>query len=325
MPWYDGETLESRLQREPLSRAEALEIFQPLARALAAMHAAGVRHQDVKPENIFLARIPGFGEARGHSGPTRPRRGSDRGRDGGRREHRRTLRPRLRRSSRRSKRSRRSATRRTSLRSRSRFETRSSRRRRKDVAAGAVDTFIELSLEGDSPCAEPTHRFSYLRPSFDRWMNRDPDVRPSADELAEELCALSLPEERRIADQDDPAVDDPDGARAARRVWRRRHRVLPAGGNATREVAAQATQTATGSRHRTLATTREIAEQLELRYEQSRLTRTELAKRLARTDGKVASLKTHLQGRRAPAPTNARQARAEPSGEGDHRAASLRD
>ncbi|MGB8331449.1 MAG: protein kinase, partial [Polyangiales bacterium] len=62
MPWYDGETLESRLQREPLSRAEALDIFQPLARALAAMHAAGVRHQDVKPENIFLARIPGFGE-----------------------------------------------------------------------------------------------------------------------------------------------------------------------------------------------------------------------------------------------------------------------
>ena len=51
-----------RLQREPLSRAEALEIFLPLARALSAMHAAGVRHQDVKPENIFLARIPGFGE-----------------------------------------------------------------------------------------------------------------------------------------------------------------------------------------------------------------------------------------------------------------------
>jgi len=62
MPWYDGETLESRLQREPLSRAEALKIFQPLARALAAMHVAGVRHQDVKPENIFLARIPGFSE-----------------------------------------------------------------------------------------------------------------------------------------------------------------------------------------------------------------------------------------------------------------------
>ncbi|MBW1832509.1 MAG: hypothetical protein JRJ10_12580, partial [Deltaproteobacteria bacterium] len=40
---------------------------------------------------------------------------------------------------------------------------------------------------------------------------------------------------------------------------------------------------------------REIAEQLELRYEQSRLTRTELAKRLARTDGRVTSLKTQLR------------------------------
>ena len=44
-----------------------------------------------------------------------------------------------------------------------------------------------------------------------------------------------------------------------------------------------------------MADTREIAEQLELRYEQSRLTRTELAKRLARTDGKVSSLKTQLK------------------------------
>jgi len=57
MPWYDGETLEDRIKRGPLSRAEAQEIFVPLAQALATMHAAGIRHQDVKPDNIFLARI----------------------------------------------------------------------------------------------------------------------------------------------------------------------------------------------------------------------------------------------------------------------------
>jgi serine/threonine protein kinase len=57
MPWYEGETLEERIEREPLSRAEAQEIFVPLAQALATMHAAGIRHQDVKPDNIFLARI----------------------------------------------------------------------------------------------------------------------------------------------------------------------------------------------------------------------------------------------------------------------------
>lgn len=57
MPWYEGETLEQRIAREPLSLDEALRIFEPAARALAALHDAGVRHQDIKPDNIYLARI----------------------------------------------------------------------------------------------------------------------------------------------------------------------------------------------------------------------------------------------------------------------------
>ena len=61
-----------------------------------------------------------------------------------------------------------------------------------------------------------------------------------------------------------------------------------------REEANRARLTASGLRQ-DLADTREIAERLELRYEQSRLTRTELAKRLARTDGKVAELRTDLK------------------------------
>ncbi len=61
MPWYEGETLAQRIVRtgEGLSRREAARIFRQLADALAAMHARGIRHQDVKPENILLAR---FGE-----------------------------------------------------------------------------------------------------------------------------------------------------------------------------------------------------------------------------------------------------------------------
>jgi len=61
MPWYEGETLSQRISRtgEGLSRREASRIFRQLADALAAMHARGIRHQDVKPENILLAR---FGE-----------------------------------------------------------------------------------------------------------------------------------------------------------------------------------------------------------------------------------------------------------------------
>lgn len=61
MPWYDGVTLGQRLKQRPegLSRAEAQFIFERLAEALDAMHARGVRHQDIKPDNILLAR---FGE-----------------------------------------------------------------------------------------------------------------------------------------------------------------------------------------------------------------------------------------------------------------------
>lgn len=59
MPVYRGRTLEERLDDGPLSPREAWAIFQPIARGLAALHAAGLRHQDVKPENIFLAEFGG--------------------------------------------------------------------------------------------------------------------------------------------------------------------------------------------------------------------------------------------------------------------------
>jgi eukaryotic-like serine/threonine-protein kinase len=57
MPLYRGETLATRLSRGPLTRREARDIFEPLVEALATMHRAGVRHQDVKPENVFLASL----------------------------------------------------------------------------------------------------------------------------------------------------------------------------------------------------------------------------------------------------------------------------
>ena len=57
MPWYDGRDLESAM---PLDRAEARRVFEVLAGGLAAVHAKGLRHQDIKPSNIFLAKIPGL-------------------------------------------------------------------------------------------------------------------------------------------------------------------------------------------------------------------------------------------------------------------------
>lgn len=59
MPVYEGETLEQRLDRGPLGFHEAHDIFVPIARGLEALHAAGLRHQDIKPENLFLARFGG--------------------------------------------------------------------------------------------------------------------------------------------------------------------------------------------------------------------------------------------------------------------------
>jgi eukaryotic-like serine/threonine-protein kinase len=55
MPLYEGETLQERLDRGPLTPEQAHAIFVPIARGVQALHARGLRHQDIKPDNIFLA------------------------------------------------------------------------------------------------------------------------------------------------------------------------------------------------------------------------------------------------------------------------------
>ena len=47
----DGETLRTRLVRERLPLDAALDISTQVVTALAAAHAAGVIHRDVKPES----------------------------------------------------------------------------------------------------------------------------------------------------------------------------------------------------------------------------------------------------------------------------------
>jgi serine/threonine protein phosphatase PrpC len=55
MPLYQGELLETRLLRSPaLGLEEGRNVAIKLARALAALHRAGIIHRDVKPDNVIL-------------------------------------------------------------------------------------------------------------------------------------------------------------------------------------------------------------------------------------------------------------------------------
>ncbi|HEY5951298.1 MAG TPA: serine/threonine-protein kinase [Kofleriaceae bacterium] len=54
MELLSGETLRTRLARDPMQLDEICAIARPLARALEAAHAKHVVHRDLKPDNIFL-------------------------------------------------------------------------------------------------------------------------------------------------------------------------------------------------------------------------------------------------------------------------------
>jgi len=74
MPYVEGESLRSRLQRErQLPVDETLRIATETARALDYAHRQGVMHRDIKPENILLTKdgdtlVADFGIARALAG-----------------------------------------------------------------------------------------------------------------------------------------------------------------------------------------------------------------------------------------------------------------
>jgi tetratricopeptide (TPR) repeat protein len=54
MQYVEGESLDARLRRGPLSEAEALEIGIRVADALGAAHLRKIVHRDIKPSNVML-------------------------------------------------------------------------------------------------------------------------------------------------------------------------------------------------------------------------------------------------------------------------------
>jgi len=58
MPLLTGETLEVRLQRQGrLTATEAIHLGRQVAEGLAAAHAQGLIHRDIKPGNIWLEPV----------------------------------------------------------------------------------------------------------------------------------------------------------------------------------------------------------------------------------------------------------------------------
>ena len=57
MEWLDGEDLATRLERKPVTVAEAVAVARRSAEALAYAHERNIVHRDIKPENLFLPGV----------------------------------------------------------------------------------------------------------------------------------------------------------------------------------------------------------------------------------------------------------------------------
>ncbi|HEX5661273.1 MAG TPA: protein kinase [Polyangiales bacterium] len=305
MPLYRGETLATRLKRAPLTRRQAREIFTPLAEALATMHRAGVRHQDVKPENVFLANLdldesedgvpqrvlpvmldlgvaakdaelvlagtPAYFApevaARFAGAPDPPPVGPKADVFSLALTLMHALDP----------------------------------TPREYVAAGAVDAFVAYRA-AHAPKISPVRELSDLRPYFSRWLNFSPDARPSAEEFVRELGSLTRPEERAarrwaIMRWALPTLFALMAVFAAvlfafsreNELQRRERQLAETRAQEARQRADNIYQDLTVQEAKRKELEKDVA-RLEQEYQTSRMTREQLATRLAQTEAELLSV-----------------------------------
>src|SRR5207302_2060180 len=59
MEFLEGENLETRLARLPLTPADAVTLAIQVCSALEYAHERGIVHRDLKPQNVFVCNAPG--------------------------------------------------------------------------------------------------------------------------------------------------------------------------------------------------------------------------------------------------------------------------
>ena len=309
MPLYRGETLAARLQRGPVGRSEARAIFEPLAEALATMHRAGVLHQDIKPENVFLATLDPQAESERDAAapPQQPARILPVLLDLGVAAKDAELvlagtpayfAPEM-------------AARFAGVPDPAPvgpkadvFALALTLRRALDptpvepAAVGSVDAFVAFRA-AHAPAAPAARELRDLKPYFERWLNFAPDRRPSAEALRAELAALTRPAERRerrlrVLRWAVPTVVTVlalfatttyvlSREAALQRLQAESARVRA---EQARERAANMFQSLTLQQARRRELEADVA-RLEREYQSSRMTREQLATRLAQADGEL--------------------------------------
>jgi hypothetical protein len=172
-----------------------------------------------------------------------------------------------------------------------------------EVAAGAVETFIDhRAKEPPDPPFDGTLRF--LRPHFEKWMAMDPEDRPTAEQLAEELAILTAPEDRRkrfirLARWLGPLLATlvvTFGAVVF--VMDREARLQELEAEQARLEAAETRDSLIEEEERRRALEVDVANARD-EYQQSELTRNELADRLAETEGDLTATRSGLRAERA--------------------------